>query len=134
MILSFFVSHLSVFCNVVMDQLRYIFLANSTTTQTTMKQQVVLLLLVCCVVFAQKSFHNSKMYRLFLETEEQLQTLEELEGQGKIDVWSERMGRGMPVDVMCEAENCEHFSQQLLRTARHELIIDNVQVILKKLL
>jgi murein tripeptide amidase MpaA len=100
-----------------------------------MRKLVFFLALVALfsVVLATKTnYHGHIVYRVFVDTEDQLEAIEQLEGEGKIDVWNERKGRGLPFDIRVPPQHLTEFTQTLFsaHNTRYEVLIPNVQTLI----
>jgi hypothetical protein len=94
---------------------------------------VILLSLLAAFSFAAKySYHGHMVYRVMLETDEQLMAVERLETDGVIDVWTERAVRGAPHDIRVAPEHLHIFTTTMLQQLRtkYEILISNVQTLI----
>jgi murein tripeptide amidase MpaA len=96
-----------------------------------MLYNITMLVVLALFAFAvgYKSYHGHIVFRVMLETDEQLKALEKLEGEGLVDIWSERAVRGAPHDVRVEPANLDIFTTTMFEklNTRYEIMIDNVQ-------
>lgn len=81
-----------------------------------------------------KSYHGHIVFRIMLETDEQLSALEKLEAEGLVDVWNERAVRGAPHDVRVAPTNQHIFATTMFEkhNTQYEIKIPNVQTLIDR--